>query len=233
MENSLLKLKIKQRLNKLSSMDYDNIEDWMIQEAFNKAQLEWVRRQLHGNNIHKDGDEQTIKRIDDLQTLLSAFKFGGKQYPTFFESQPLPRDYMSFKRVSTQATSTCCPEPRVMDVYLAEEADADILYYDNMKGPDFKWGETFCTLFGSRVKIYTKDFVVHEPKLIYYRLPKDVKLKGAMDPENGKYNTADVKCEFKDDIIELIIDEAAAVLAGDIESIVQYQRGTQSAERNN
>lgn len=214
-------------------MDYDNLEDWMIQEAFNKAQIEWIRRQLHGNNAFKEGDEQTIKRIDDLQNLLTPYKLTGKNYPTFFESHMLPRDYMSFKRVATQATSDCCKEPRTMDVYLAEEADADILYMDNMKGPDFSWGETFCTMFGNKIRIYTKGFTVVNPKLIYYRLPRDLRLKDAMDPETGKYNTTEVKCEFKDDIIELIIDEAAAILAGDIESITQYQRGTQSAERNN
>ena len=39
--------------------------------------------------------------------------------------------------------------------------------------------------------------------------------------------------EFKDDIIELIIDEAASILAGDIESGNQFSRGTEGAERNN
>ncbi len=51
MTNAALQLKIKQRLNKLASNDYDNIECWQIVEAFNKAQVEWVRRQLHGNNL--------------------------------------------------------------------------------------------------------------------------------------------------------------------------------------
>ena len=37
----------------------------------------------------------------------------------------------------------------------------------------------------------------------------------------------------KDDIVEILIDEAVSVLAGDIENINQYQRGTQSAERSN
>jgi hypothetical protein len=48
MDNKLIQLKIKQRLNKLASFDYDNIESWQIQEAFNKAQLEWTRRVIHG-----------------------------------------------------------------------------------------------------------------------------------------------------------------------------------------
>jgi hypothetical protein len=234
MNNALLQLKIKQRLNKLSSLDYDNIEPWQIQEAFNKAMIEWVRRQLHGNNVYKEGDEQSVKRIDDLQILLTPEKLDGKQFPTHFESEMLPADYMAFKRVSTQAVNDCCTEPRAMDVYLAEEADADLLYYDMHKGPNFEWGETFCTIFGNRLRIYTRpDFSLRNPKLIYYRLPRDVEFKGVINPETGGIYANDQPCEFKDDITELMIDEAAAILAGDIESMAQFQRGSQNAERNN
>jgi len=50
MNNNTLLLKLKQRLNKLDSQDYDNIECWQAVEAFKKAQVEWCRRQLHGSN---------------------------------------------------------------------------------------------------------------------------------------------------------------------------------------
>ena len=42
MTNDLLQIKLKQRLNKLSSNDYDNIECWQIIEAFNKASTRMV-----------------------------------------------------------------------------------------------------------------------------------------------------------------------------------------------
>ena len=72
MLNSTIEIKIKQRLNKLDSQDYDNIECWQIVEAFNKAQVEWARRQLHGTNIFKEGDEGSTRRKDDLQVLLET-----------------------------------------------------------------------------------------------------------------------------------------------------------------
>ena len=50
MDNNTLQLKIKQRLNKLASFDFDNLECWQMIEAFNKAQVSWCRRQLHGTN---------------------------------------------------------------------------------------------------------------------------------------------------------------------------------------
>lgn len=234
MKNTLLQIKIKQRLNKLASMDYDNIEPWQIQEAYNKAKVEWVRRQLHGGNARQEANEQSIQRVDDLQVLLKTFDLEGKEYPKFFESYRMPSDYMTFKRVSTEAVSECCKDGRTMEVYLAEEADADLLYIDQNKRPDFEWAETFCTMFGNKIRIYrTTDFNIVHPKLIYYRQPKDVQFLNVINPETGKFHVKDVQCEFKDDIVELIIDEAAAILAGDIESTMQYQRSSQNAERNN
>ena len=43
----------------------------------------------------------------------------------------------------------------------------------------------------------------------------------------------DKEMKIKDDIIEIIIDEAASILAGDIESGNQFSRGSEGAERNN
>jgi len=43
----------------------------------------------------------------------------------------------------------------------------------------------------------------------------------------------DVESEFKDDIVELIIDEAASLLAGDINEVNQALRGKEDAERSN
>ena len=215
-------------------MDYDNVEGWQVMEAFNKAQLEWVRRQLHGNNQSKEGDEQSRQRIDDLQVLLSTDPLDGKMHPQYFESHHIAFDYMAFKRVSAQAVSDCCTEPRTLDIYLAEEADSDLLLTDNLKGPSFDWAETFCTLFANKIRIYkTKDFTIVNPKLVYYRFPREVKFLNVVNPETGDVIVKDVTCEFKDDIVEILIDEAAAILAGDIEAIAQYQRGTQNAERNN
>ena len=69
--------------------------------------------------------------------------------------------------------------------------------------------------------------------LIYYRQPIKIQIVGCVDPYTNIASTVEVQCEFKDDIVELIIDEAASILAGDIESGNQFSRGTETAERNN
>ena len=93
MQNSVLVIKVKQRLNKLDSQDYDNIECWQVVEAFNKAQVEWVRRQLHGINPYKEGDEQTNRRKDDLQALLISTPLSVVDRDIFYQSN-LPADYL-------------------------------------------------------------------------------------------------------------------------------------------
>ena len=67
MNNNTLLIKLKQRLNKLDSQDYDNIECWQFIEAFNKAQIEWCRRNLHGGNMYKEGDELSKRRMEHQQ----------------------------------------------------------------------------------------------------------------------------------------------------------------------
>jgi hypothetical protein len=236
MTNALLQIKIKERLNKLASLDYDNIECWQVSEAFNKAQLEWVRRQVHGANQFKEGDESSKMNIDDIQILLTDTLKNPvliTKYDLYYETNNLPSDYLYFKRFAVKSVADCCPEPRRMTVYLAQVADIDNLLTDNFRQPSATWGETFCTLSSNKLKVYTNnEFELIDPVLYYYRKPKEVEFVNCTNPSTGSISTANVICEFKDDIVEILIDEAAAILAGDIESIMQYQRNKQNSNSN-
>lgn len=204
----------------------------MIAEAFNKAQLEWVRRNLLGLNTRQAQPEQTTATISDLQMLMEERFIGGRSRELYFESTEVPDDYMKFVLVSARAITDCCPE-RIMSVYLAEEGNADELLTDNFKGPSFEWGETFATIAENKIRIYTNGkFEVIKPKLVYFRKPRPVQFAGCMDIETGKTYKNNQICELKDEIAEIICDETAAILAGDIESMTQYQRQTQNAQRN-
>lgn len=232
MLNSTITIKMKQRLNKLDSQDFDNIECWQIVESFNKAQVEWSRRQLHGMNLVKEGDEGSTRRKDDMQILLSTDNLGLIDKDDYYRSV-LPEDYLQWKRVDVFAQKDCC-EKRRMTVYLAEEGNLNQLLRDKAKQPNFEWAETFATLIGGNVHIYTnKQFDIQKADLIYYRQPIKIQIQGCVDPYTNVASAAEVECEFKDDIIELIIDEAVSILAGDIESGNQFSRGSEGAERNN
>lgn len=234
MLNSTILLKVKLRLNKLASNDYDNIMDWQIVEAFNKGQVDWCRRNLHGTNLNKEGDEQSTRRIDDLQVLLTSTPLTVTDRGTYVESLSIsPDEYLQWKRISTKAKTDCC-DPRSMVVYLAEQANVDELLRDKNKKPSFEWGETFATFKGNKVQIYTNgEFEIVNPELTYYKQPTRIQIAGVKDPYTGLVPTVDTQSEFKDDLIELIIDEAAKIIAGDIESQIQMQRQQQAVEQNN
>jgi hypothetical protein len=233
MLNSTITIKMKQRLNKLDSQDYDNITCWQVVESFNKAQVEWVRRQLHGVNLTKEGDEQSTRRKDDLQVLLDKNTISNLTDKGDYSFVSLPVDYLQWKRVDVFAQKDCCDKRRMV-IYLAEEGNVSLLLRDKLKQPSFEWAETFATLIDNDINIYTNgEFNIPEVQLTYYRQPIKIQILNCSDPYTGLISTSNVECEFKDDIIELIIDEAVSILAGDIESGNQYSRTKESAERNN
>lgn len=232
MLNSTIFIKVKDRLNKLDSQDYDNIACWQIVESFNKAQVEWVRRQLHGLNIVKEGDEQSTRRKDDLQKLLINEPLEVSKKNLYYEGN-IPEDYLQWKRVDIDANKDCC-DGRRMTVYLAEEGNLNQLLRDKSKQPSFEWGETFATLINDTVHLYTNnEFNIEEASLTYYRQPTKIQITNCTNPYTGETSTEEVESEFKDDIVELIIDETVSILAGDIESGNQFTRTQQSAERSN
>jgi hypothetical protein len=232
MLNSTITIKIKQRLNKLDSQDYDNLECWVIVEAFNKAQVEWTRRQLHGINIVKEGDEGSTRRKDDLQVLMNTVPLPLTNEQVSY-SLNIPENYLQWKRVDAYAKNDCCPDRRMV-IYLAEEGNLSELLRDDAKKPSFEWAETFATLKNNKVFIYTnQDFEISNASLTYYRQPRKIQIQGCVDPYTSTQSLLNIECEFKDDIIEIIIDEAVSILAGDIESGNQFSRGTETAERNN
>lgn len=226
-------LKIKQRLNKLDSSDYDNIQCWQIREAVNKAQLEWVRRQIHGVNLTKEGDEQTRMRIDDLQFLLTPISLSGvNSSEGYFETESFPDNYLYQKRLKPYGSSTTCANFEFYGLYPIEEANVNDWYYDTNKEPSEEWAETFYTFIGNKTRVYTANkFTITKVDMIYYRKPKEFNINGCENVDGSA--GIDSALEFKDDVAELIIDNAASILAADIESLNQNQILKQNIEQNN
>ena len=232
MNNNLLQIKIKQRLNKLASLDYDNLECWQIQEAVNKAQIEWTRRQMYGYNIRKEGAEQSSGLIDDIQKLMKSELLTMTQRDLYYRSNELPTDYLHYVRTDVYGKQECCPERR-MTVYEVEEANISIILNNKDKQPSFEWAETVSTLINNNLRVYTNnEFEISKCYLVYFRKPLEIQFKGCTNILNGTLFTADQECEFNDDVAEIIVDNAAMILAGDIESITQYQREQQAVQSN-
>lgn len=218
---SQISAKIDLRLNKGASADYDNIWNYVKQEAFNKAINEWVRRQYHGNNITREGDEESTMRVDDLQILLKSDNLSIRDKGEYVQTNKLPSDYMFFKRLTPYVSKGSCNLVRIKS-HLKEEANVDDLLPSL---PSFEFEETFHTLIGNRAHVYhAKEFTVDKVELTYYRKPtfyefKPVKLTQVV--------------EFGDNICELLVDDTAKIIASDIESLNAKALTEARAESNN
>jgi len=169
-----------------------------------------------------------------LQILLTRLPLTVTKKDGYYETDPLPTDYLQWKRITTKGTSDCCPDPEPIMLYLAEDANVSMLLRDKYKQPDFEWRESFVTMSSNKIQIYTANkFEVVSPELIYYKQPRRIEIAGVRNPYTGFIPVVDVPSEFKDDLVELFIDEAAKIMAGDIESLNQSPRQAQSTEGNN
>lgn len=206
------------RLNKGASGDFDNLWSYHKQEAFHKALNSWIRRQKHGKNLTQEGDEETDMRVDDLQALLRIESLSIRDKDLFVETAKLPTDYLYYKRVTPYVTKGACSKVKIKS-HLREEANVDTL----INFPSFDFEETFHTIIGNRIHLYhNKDFKVEKVDLTYYRKPKEYDFK--------KLNSV---IEFKDDICEILVDEACKIIASDLESFNQKAVAEQRADTDN
>ena len=216
---SQISAKINLRLNKDASSDYDNIWNYVKSEAFNKAVNDWIRRQIRGKNQTQEGDEETTTRVDDLQWLLKADFMTIRDKGVFVETNKLPTDYLYYKRVTPYVSKGSCSGVTIKS-HLKEEANVDDLLPSL---PSFDFEETFHTMIGNKIHLFhNKDFVVDRLQLTYYRKPKVYDFKKLSDTT-----------EFKDDVADIITDEACKIIASDIESLNQKALAEQRAEFNN
>ena len=228
-----IKIKYLLRLNKVASSDYSNIQDWQIRESFNKGQLEWTRRQIHGINTLKEGDEESKMRVDDLNVLLNdpPINLPLTDEGDYVVTNPVPSDYAYFKRVIVKVSRKGCPSKQLGYCYFIEEANAEMWQSDENKQPSFKWSESFFTIVNNKIKVYTNgDFTVDSIHLIYYRFPTEIDFLNCthLDGTSG----LDVSCEFKNDVAEILVDEGVEIMKIDLE-MLNTQQSSQRKENNN
>lgn len=217
-------IKLSFRCNKSATEDIGNIDNDEADEVINKALDEWLRRQVHGGNLYKEGSEESRMRVDDLQPLLvPMYKMSLKNGGIFSETSSLPKNYRYFNRFTVKHTPEGCSNSINLISDLKEEANVDVLLNVDGTKPSLKYEQFFHTLIGNKIRFYhNKEINPTEGYLTYYRAHK-------------KYSARKTEEEFelKDDVMELIIDEAAKIKSGDFDNVLQHQRNSASVENNN
>lgn len=237
MNNATILIKVRNRLNKISSNDYTNLDSWAIVEAFNKGQIQWCRRNLHGTNAKQEGDQESISRISDFEQLVVFSPDLIFTHNDLYDETSVskwPADYLRWIRIAMRSTKECCSEPKRMKVYLGIESDVDDYLSDINLRPNYDWGETFAIISGHKIRIYHDNkFDINDAQFIYYRQPRRIQITGVTDLNTNTTPSVDVECEFSEDLIELLVDEAAKILAFDTNNFQQGQRLGTEVETNN
>lgn len=214
----------KQRLQKQDTNFNSNFLDDEWEDAFNKAVNDWVRRQHHGFNPFKEGDEETEQRVDDLQILLTDRKISVNNRGIYSETSKFPVDYRYYKRLTPIVTKGNCKKVTIKS-YFVEESNVDDYIKDWTFTPSFEFEETFHTLMSNKFRVYhNNDFQVDEVLLTYYRNPQLISC------QKKHYDRV---WEWKDDVAEIIIDEAVKILSGDIENNSAYELANKRVEEDN
>lgn len=216
-------IKIEDGLNKLSSKDYQNVENWQKEHAVNTAAIRFCRRRI-------DARETTIKLVDDLQVLLKNVRLSGSDKGVFFQSHRLPTDYFGHSKTTPLCNKYGCTGVRMVSD-LVEDANTDELLSDYSSSPSFNFEQTFHTIGGNRIKQYhNKDFEVKELELSYYKQPQYITFPNTPQINGGVGK--DMTWEFKDDIADLIIEEAIMILSGNTENANRFSVAQGNLQNN-
>lgn len=232
LKSSDVVVKLKFRLNKGDTNYYENLTPTHIEEVCNKGLLDWSRTQLHGGNQYREGKENTIFRIDDLQFLITPKVLSFTSIKDYAETIKLPKDYFQYSTVRLLVEKDGCSKD--IDIDLVENGNVFKLINDWSNQASFDFEECKITITENKIQIFHgNDFEVKEVKLYYYRLPAKIKVIGSYNANSSNINTVDSVWEFKDDVCEVIIDYIASILSADIESINQKQITEQRAKEAN
>lgn len=214
--------KIDQRLNKLSSNEHQQIqlEDKIL--ALNEAQLKLVKQKFTGSSTpSRMGFGAFKKRYQDIENLLVDFNENSlsleeeddninKWSSSLSELNP---KMMLYADAYILADKGKCKDRIIwINKDLVKHGDIQFLINNSDFKPSFEYQETFNTITGENISIYTDGtFTPKELKILYVRYPKKINKEGYIDFDGE--NSVNVDCELvdylEDELLDLTIQNLA------------------------
>ena len=215
---------IEMALQKQDTEHYANLTLWDKQSALNKAASDWMRRQIWGTNQHKEQNEQSTMVTDDLQSFLVERKLSVGNYEFYADTVKKPENFLYYNNLFVYCSKGECNNIMIPST-LIESANSDDYLSDWAFSPSFDFEQCFHIFINDKFRIFHGgDFKVNSVKLFYYRKPQEI----SMEPLD-----ADVVWEWKEDVANLIIDEAIKNLAAHIEHVTAHQTSKENTINNN
>lgn len=198
------------RSDKTQDYEYPYLSPEQIDFWLNEAQDEFVKSRAFGNNLRRDGFEETQKRVDDLKTIVKKSSITPtKSTNTYINI--LPNDYLYLVRHSCTVVSANCGtqvvggnqvthdeiNEVVIDPFWKPDFDEPIYYFEN----------------GSLVQEGASDYNITNTSITYIKQYN--KLRYGTSYINP---TTDVQCELPIHTHSEIVKLATSMFLENIES---------------
>jgi len=214
--------KIDQRLNKLSSNDHQEVqlEDKIL--ALNEAQLKLIKQKFTGISApNRMGFGAFKKRYQDIEGLLVDFNENSlsleevdssiNQWSTSLEQ--LQPKFMFYADAYILADKGRCKDHIVwINKDLVKHGDIQFLLNNEDFKPSFEYQETFNTITGGNLSVYTDGtFTPKVLKLLYVRYPDYIDKEGYVDFEgnNSVTRNCELSLELEDELLDLTVTNLA------------------------
>ena len=215
--------KIDQKLNKLSTNEHQAIqpEDKIL--ALNEAQLKLIKQKVNGFSTPSGmGLESFRKRCEDLQNLIEEYN----KKPLVLEEtdknlhqfsanlSELDPGYLFYIDSFLIAEKGRCKDRKIwINRDLARHGDLQFLLNNNHYKPSFEYQETFNTLSGDKIHVYTDGtFTPKKIYISYLRYPKYIDKAGYthLDGEVSVDQDCELEDYLEDELIDLAVQNLAA-----------------------
>jgi len=214
--------KIDQRLNKLSSNAHQDIalEDKIL--ALNEAQIKLIKTKYSGISLpSRLGFDSFKKRYQDIENLIVDYK---ENFLTLelvdenlnqWESElnELTPSFMLYADAFVLADKGRCKDHIIwINKDLAKHGDIQFLLNSDHFKPSFEYQETFNTMTGNKISIYSDGtFTPKKLHILYIKYPDYIDKKGYVNFEGE--DSVDKNCELKsyleDELLDLTVQNLA------------------------
>ena len=191
-------IKFLQKVNKNLTNDNIAVDRGRFVLIYNETQNKFVEWVLEKRN------EDDIRDIHQL--LVKDSKLDKDRFLLNHQDFKLPEDYMSFVNIQVFGGVEGCKGNKIGVTEVKSENVEELLLDENNK-PSFKFRDTFYTLAGEKVNVYTDNFEVDNCYLTYYRYPRPIDIKGYIKTDNTA--SRDINPELEDRIVDRILSAAS------------------------
>lgn len=214
--------KIDQRLNKLSSNKHQSIplEDKIL--ALNEAQIALVKVKFSGHSApNRLGFDATKKRYQDIENLIVDFNENSLPLKEVNKSlhqweaslEKLQPKYMLYADSYVLADKGICKDHVIwINKDLMKHGNVQFLLNNEHYKPSFEYQETFNSISGGQISIYTDGtFTPTKLFVMYVRYPLSIDKKGYKHFDGTI--SKDVDCELQAYLEDELLDETVLNLA--------------------